>query len=269
MKFSTKEFGTKEMNSLRQAIVFSVVCWLALGLYLNNMLLGAVLAIICFFGAFAGLLYYPKMKRKQYAGLVEANIPFSLMNIAIELNLGVSFLKAIEHASAENNTSKKSNESKKRNASNGNNYCEIEFGIVVKEVKEQGASMQDALRHFSERIDSRLVKRAVIQLSAAFEQGNKESGEPVKRIASEILTRQKVESKMFSGKLVVLSLLFIAVSAIVPALFQSFSIVGSAILHMNFTASQLFLIIAVGFPILDLAVLFYIKSKTPVFLRGQ
>ncbi len=252
MKINTGlKLDAASQNSLRQAIVFTVICWLALGLYLNNMLLGAVLAVICFFPVFGIQLYYPKMKRKQYAGLVEANIPFSLMNIAIELNLGISFLKTIEHAS------------------NENGCAAIEFAIVVKEVKEQGASIQDALRHFSERIDSRLVKRAVIQLSAAFEQGSKGSGEPVKRIASEILTRQKVESKMFSGKLVVLSLLFIAVSAIVPALFQSFSIVGSAILHMNFTASQLFLIIAVGFPILDLAVLFYIKGKTPVFLRGQ
>ena len=143
MNFETGEqnlkFDTLPQNSLRQAIVFSVVCWLALGLYLNNMILGAILAIVCFFGAFTALLYYPKMKRKQYAGLVEANIPFSLMNIAIELNLGIPFLKAIEHASSKNNTSKKRN---------GNNYCEIEFGIVVKEVKEQGASMQDALRHF-------------------------------------------------------------------------------------------------------------------------
>jgi len=263
LKFDTKKFSANELNSARQAIVFSVICWLALGLYLNNMLLGAILAIICFFPVFGILLYYPKMKRKQYAGLVEANIPFSLMNIAIELNLGVPFLKAIEHASDNDAASKKSNASKEKNC------CAIEFGIVVKEVKEQGASMQDALRHFSERIESRLVKRAVIQLSAAFEQGSKGSGEPVKRIASEILTRQKVESRMFSGKLVVLSLLFIAVSAIVPALFQSFSIIGSAILHMNFTASQLFLIIAVGFPILDLAVLFYIKGKTPVFLKEQ
>jgi len=65
------------------------------------------------------------------------------------------------------------------------------------------------------------------------------------------------------------SLLFIGISAIVPALFQSFSIVGSAILNLSFTATQLFLIIVVGFPLLDLAVLLYLRSRTPVFLRGQ
>jgi pilus assembly protein TadC len=174
------------------------------------------------------------------------------MSIAVELNLGVPFLDAIGHASL------------------GRGCCAREFEIVAGEVKEQGASMQDALRHFSERIGSRLVKRSVMQLAAAFEHGGSgRSGEPVKRIAMEILTRQRVESKLFSGKLVMFSLLFIAVSAIVPALFQSFSLVGSAILSMSFTATQLFLIIAVGFPLLDIAVLLYIRAKTPFFLRGR
>lgn len=232
--------------------VFSLFCWLLFGLLLENLALSALIGLICFFPVFGLLLYYPKIKRRQYAGLVEAGIPFCLMNIAIELNLGVAFINALQHAS------------------DGKDVCAREFRAIVKEVREQGASVQEALRDFSERIDSRLVKRAVTQLLAAFEQGNsKNCGEPIKRIAAEILTRQRVESKLFSGKMVVSGMLFIAVSAIVPALFQSFSIVGSVILQMRFTAVQLFLIIVAGFPLLDIAVLFYIRSKTPAFLRGQ
>ena len=68
--------------------------------------------------------------------------------------------------------------------------------------------------------------------------------------------------------MVVYSLLFVAVSAIVPALFQSFVIVGSMVLTLSLTAQQIFLIIVVGFPALDLAALYYIKAKTPLFLRG-
>ena len=123
------------------------------------------------------------------------------------------------------------------------------------------------MRHFSERIESLFVRRAVTQLAASFEQAS--DGQSVKKIASEMLTRQRLESKLFSGKLVVLSLLFVAVSAIVPALFQSFSIIGSVILKMSFTSTQLFLIIVVVFPAIDLALLLYIKNQTPVFLREQ
>lgn len=249
-------FGKNGNESVRQAAVCAIACWLVFGVLLENMALGAVIALLCFFIFIALLLYYPKARARNYAAMVEAGIPFSLMGIAVELNLGVPFLEAIAHAAQ------------------GKGCCAREFEIVAGEVKEQGASMQDALRHFSERIDSRLVKRSVMQLAAAFEhgeggEGSRRSGEPVKRIAMEILTRQRVESKLFSGKLVVFSLLFIAVSAVVPALFQSFSLVGSAILHMSFTATQLFLIIALGFPLLDIAVLLYIRAKTPFFLRGQ
>jgi hypothetical protein len=245
-------FGKRNVEKeAREAAVCAIACWLVLGILLESLALGAVAALACIGICLALLLYYPKARARNYAAIVEAEMPFLLMGIALELNLGVPFHMAIEHASE------------------GKGRCAKEFWLVAGEVKEQGASMQDALRHFSERIESRLVKRAIVQLAAAFEQGNRKSGEPVKRIAMEILTRQRVESKLFSGKLVVFSLLFIAVSAVVPALFQSFSLVGSAILHMSFTATQLFLIIAVGFPLIDIGVLLYIRAKTPVFLRGR
>jgi len=242
--------GKAAEKALMQASVFSLAAWLALGLVLDDIVLAALAGLLLLFPAFALLLWLPTLEKRRHAGLVEASLPFCLMGIAIELGLGVPFLKALEHASQ------------------GEGECAAEFGVVCREIVGQGASVQQALRHFSERTGRRMVKRAVMQLSAAFEQGSSEGSEPVRRIASEILARQRVEGKLFSGKLVVLSLLFIAVSAIIPALFQSFSIVGSMVLHMDFTAMQLFLIIVVLFPAIDLAVLFYIRGKTPVFLRG-
>jgi len=246
--FKQKQF----LDSAKKAALIGLGCWLAFGLFLENLAASAALGLLCFSASIALFSYYPKMQGKQKAQRIEACLPFSLSNIAIDLNLGLPFLKAIKHAGREKNC------------------CGYEFNAIEKEVRVQGSSVEEALRHFAERTDSRLVKRAVIQLAAAFEQGScKKAGEPIKRISKEMLARQRIEAKLFSGKMVVSSLLFIAVSAIVPALFQSFSIVGSAILHMSFTATQLFLIIVAGFPLLDITVLLYIRSQTPVFLRGQ
>lgn len=241
-----------QFDAAKKAALAALACWLVAGLFLEEILAAAAVGLLGFFPALAILLYYPKMKKRHYAGIVEAGLPFSMMEIAVELNLGVPFMQAIRHASL------------------GRGHCAKEFKAVEKEVREQGASVQEALRHFAERVESSAVKRAVTQLSAAFEQGTENRpGDPVKRIAAEILTRQRLESKMFSGKMVMGSLLFIGISAIVPALFQSFSIVGSVILRLSFTATELFLIITVGFPLLDLAVLLYLRSRTPVFLRVQ
>ncbi|MDO8624929.1 MAG: type II secretion system F family protein, partial [Candidatus Diapherotrites archaeon] len=60
-----------------------------------------------------------------------------------------------------------------------------------------------------------------------------------------------------------------AVSAIVPALFESFILVGSLFLDLDFSAIQVLAIMAVGFPLLDLGVLMYIRSQMPVFLRSD
>ena len=122
--------------------------------------------------------------------------------------------------------------------------------------------------HFAERIDSLQVKRAVALFVSVYEQGKEAGGAGVKMLARELLAKQRAESKEFSGRLVVYSLLFIAVSAVVPALFQSFAIVGSMVLNFSMTSVQIFLIIVVVFPAIDLIALYYIRAKTPVFLRG-
>jgi len=241
----------EKQKAMKYAAIISLLSWLGAGLVLDDLALSALVGMLFFFPPYLFLLHRPKAKRKEHASLVEAGMPLHLMNIAMELNLGVAFEDAL------------------RNSSREGDACSGELDKVLAEIEGQGASVQQALRHLGERVESTLVKRAATQLSAAFEQKGRERGEPLKRIAAEILARQRVEGKLYSGKMVVSSLLFIGVSAIVPALFQSFSIVGSAVLNLGFTATQLFLIVAAGFPILDLAVLLYIKSRTPAFLRER
>jgi Flp pilus assembly protein TadB len=238
-------------KSAPEAALAAIFAWFVAALLLDNILLGALYALAAFFAAFVLLLYYPTIKKKNYAKRVDAQLPFVLLNIAIELNLGIDFLRCLQHAAKQRGE------------------AAAEFRKVIIAIERQGATVQDAMLQMAARVNSRMLNRSIVQLVAAFEQGAKQAaGEPIKKIAAEILSRQKIESKLFAGKLVVLSLLFIAVSAIVPALFQSFTIVGSMVLKTQFTAMQVFLIIVVLFPLLDLIVLFYIKSKTPVFLRG-
>ena len=83
-----------------------------------------------------------------------------------------------------------------------------------------------------------------------------------------MLSRQKSESKEFSGKIVMFSLVFIVLSAIIPALFQAFITVGSSFMEIPFEGFQVLIIVGVLFPLLDTLLLFYIKSSTPEFLKG-
>ncbi len=236
-------------NGLKAAL-FALFAWLAIGLFTEELLLSLLLAIFLGIAVLGLLLYMPAMQRKRHAALVESQLPFALTNIAVELNLGLRFEEILGHAAGQEGAIGK------------------EFGKVLWEIKEQGASVQEALMHFSERIDSLEVKRAIALFVSVYEQGQKRSGEAVKMLARELLAKQRAEAKEFSGKLVVYSLLFVAISAVVPALFQSFVIVGSMVLHFTLTVQQIVLIIVAGFPAIDVMALYYIRAKTPLFLRG-
>lgn len=239
-------------NSMQKALLYGIASWLVLGLFSGKIVSSFIQAFCISILAFGFFLTIPKSRLKKTASLIERDLPFALLSMSAELNMGISFEKCL------------------KNISNGNyGIVSKEFGFVVLEIFERGKSVQDSLRHFGEKIDSIELKRAIAQLVNVYERGGrKECGNPVKSIALEILSKQKSESKEFSGKIVVFSLMFIAVSAIVPAIFQAFIVVGSFFLKINFTPLQAILIVCVGFPLVDLAIFYYIKSKTPAFLEG-
>jgi pilus assembly protein TadC len=241
-----REFKQKAL----QSSLFALFAWLALGLYVENIVLSFFLALSFGLGILGLLSCLPVLERRKHSRLVESQLPFALMNMAVELNLGLGFEEVLEHAAARGN--------------------EIggELEQALREIRGKGASVQEALMHFSERVESQEVKRAVALLVGAYEQGPRASGEAVKMLAKELLHKQRARAKEFSGKLVVYSLFFVAISAVVPALFQSFVIVGSMVLHLTITAQQIMVIVTLVFPAIDAMALYYIRVKTPVFLRG-
>ncbi|MDD5148578.1 MAG: hypothetical protein PHH08_03900 [Candidatus ainarchaeum sp.] len=239
------------------AAVFGILGFFIFALLLEEPLAALLPGVLCFALCIAISAALPVIKEKNRIAFVERDLPFALLSISMDLELNVPFEKCIFNA-----------------AKNGLATAG-EFEAVFLEIKEKGRSVKEALLGFSSRNKSIAVKRAVLQLESVYEHGSSrnlegkiKSSEAVRRIALELLAKQNSESRAFSGKLVVFSLLFIAVSAIVPALFQSFIIVGSTVLKMNFTPAQVFSAIVIGFPLADAVVLLYIRAKTPAFLKG-
>ncbi|MDD5163766.1 MAG: hypothetical protein PHD95_06205 [Candidatus ainarchaeum sp.] len=253
--FNAKKLFFSEKNFAYPAIAGIMACF-AFALVLEEIAFGVLTGLACFCAIFFGMQLIPAVKEKKRVALIERDLPFALLSISMDLDLNIAFEKCVF------------------NAAKNELATAPEFKKIFFDVKEKGMSMQEALVGFAKRNKGTAVKRAVLQLGSIYEHGSSrdiagsiKSSEAVRRIALELLAKQRSESKAFSGKLVVFSLLFIAVSAIVPALFQSFIIVGSMILEISFTPMQVFLAIVVGFPLADLLVLFYIRAKTPVFLK--
>ncbi|MEI7962021.1 MAG: type II secretion system F family protein, partial [archaeon] len=217
------------------------------GVITKNIILSAGISAGFVAVIFVILIQIPLAKKRAYAKKVEAELPLFLLRLATEIKLGKSFSKAIKDSCTEE----------------GN--VSQEFKKIVQDL-DKGASFQDALKKMNERLASITIRRATSNLSNIQIQGTKNTS-GLKKLAKEMLLKQRIESKEFSGKMVVFALVFIAVSAIVPAMFQSFLLIGSYFMTIQFTALTAFIIIVVGFPAIDAAVLFMIESKTPIFLK--
>ena len=192
--------------------------------------------------AFAAVYKYPWYRRKRIAGDVERELPLTLRSIASSLAIGLPFEEALRHG--------------------GNGELGRQLKRVLRDVN-LGASVPEALEEMAERVDSQQLAKAVAQLSAVYNGlGGPQS---LKKQSDELVAIQRSALKEYSGKLAVYSLMFIALSAIVPALFQAYVLVGSTFMAQGLSPSDAFAISVVAFPAVDLGMLVFIRLKKPFF----
>ncbi|MEK6941590.1 MAG: type II secretion system F family protein, partial [archaeon] len=239
-------------DSVKWSVVLGIFFWVVFALAFENLFFGLVVFAAFFAAALLFCAYFPMLLKKRNAQIVEKELPFALMNLSIELSCENRFEKALKSVAEKNP-----------------NEVGKELGIALKEINGGGASVQQALLNICSRNDSEPLKRGIMRVITIYEQGGsrKAKGHAVRGIAREELAVQRAKSKEFSQKLVLFSMLFIVVSAVFPALFQAFVIVGSSFMQLDFLPVHMLLIVTVLFPLIDLAALFFIRSMTPHFLR--
>jgi len=236
----------------KAGVVAFFISILLFGLFSKDLHNAAAISAVIGFLCFVFALQMPKNEMRARAKKIEKDLPFALMQLSVGLNIGMPFDAALmEVARGE--------------------YGEFShmLGKSMRAAKKSGGSVPGALIEMASKARSRQLTRSCAQLISVYEQGSSTNpGEGVRRMALEQLSRQKSDAKEFSGKVAVFSLAFIVVSAIVPALFLAFVVVGGSFIEIPFTALEVLAIVALGFPLLDIAMLLYIRSLTPEFLKG-
>ncbi|MEM3031165.1 MAG: type II secretion system F family protein [Candidatus Micrarchaeia archaeon] len=234
---------------------------LLLSLFLAFILFGALyslsrdsltslsLSLLAFSLIFLALKSLPGFQAKRRAAQLEAELPFLLRFLAAELSLNTPFEKALERAARMRYRTS------------------AELALVLSEVKKGGASFPDALRRLAGRVGSLAFRRAAAHLVAGYQHGGR--GEALKRLADELIDVQKAGAREYAAALSFLGLLFLAVACVVPALFQAYVAVGSAVFSPVFTARDVWLAYLVAFPLLGLLIILAIRIKTPPFLQAS
>jgi len=236
------------------AQILAVYCafWFCIQALFNDVILATVLPALACAGFFLLKKNLPHIREKARARRLERELPFALLSMSSEIGFNNDFLKVLENASRQ------------------------DYGLFSKGLKEalarqriSGASVQETLCAFGKEFKSTQLKRAVSQLVAAFETGNrKAASENLKKLAQELLARQRIECKEYSARLSVMSLMFISASAVMPALFNAFVIVGGAFLEIEFSPMQVLLIGALAFPAIDIAILVFMLQSAPESLKA-
>jgi len=226
-------------------LFFSTICFL----YFRNLEYTMYVFVSIGVVSIAFFYYYPFVLKKVFNGKIEKDLPFFLIDLDMKLSIGQEFLLSLKELSKEYDF----------------------LGTVFQKIIDnynKGTSLQKSFREYAEIFDSQDFKRALTQILNIYESGKnfKEKG-PLFELAEELINIQTTKTKLYSNKLVMISLFFIAVTAILPALFLVFINIGSIILDLGITPIQLILIFTVLFPCADLVIIFIIFNIMPGFLR--
>ncbi len=130
---------------------------------------------------------------------------------------------------------------------------------------EQGSSLEEGLARFIQDAQSPLLTRVGgVLLHVCREGVSSSSLNALQRITEDVRMHEKNDIRAFAQKLTVLTLLFIAVSALIPAFFLSFISIGSTFMESTFSPEDVLLITLLGFPLLDGMLLTWVWVQSPI-----
>jgi Flp pilus assembly protein TadB len=203
--------------------------------------LGWVVAAALGITATLAVMQAPRIREAAHAGAVEKELPAALRAIAARMTMGASFEEALGSLSEG-------------------------FGELSRELKRATRDMRtqpvpEALLALAGRVGSKQFKRACLLLADCYEKGSKP--EHLQQLASETEDRQLQLAREYSATLAMASIAFVAVSALFPALFQAYVIVGSRFLSSTVTPLEALLVPVLAFPAVDLLVLGMARWRKP------
>ena len=92
----SKEIEKHKTDSLKMSVFIGLFAWLAIGIYIENILKALAFSTVFTIVVFIILLQLPLAKKRKETKKFEADLPFFLLHLATEIKIGKSFSKAIK-----------------------------------------------------------------------------------------------------------------------------------------------------------------------------
>lgn len=250
-KYNAVMEGVQQGSYFIFALFFSLI--LALVLTTTAAILGldiaglAAVSITAFASTFIILYRIPAFMEKNRLDDIEAGLPLFLKSFGMLLELDVPFVQAMENVCSGNAVGK-------------------EFIAAIQEIKH-GGNVQKALANIAKNNQGQTVKKAVVQMIAAYEHGK--GGPEMNMIADDFLFMQKYRLRDFASKSSMFGLVFVISATILPTFFLIFSTVGKFALGIDATEAFFMLGFLVFFPLLNILIMLAAGMQMPkgIFFR--
>jgi Flp pilus assembly protein TadB len=232
-----KMLGVNPGRYLSMALILSIVISLALSVIFNIVMLPVI-----FGGIFGLFMILPKIEINKRKSLIESQLPFFLREVGIMIELGVPFITAFSSAGA------------------GKSALAPEVRQIAQEC-ENGMGFQKALAMLGRKYHSLGIRRAISQLTMAYESGSK--GPEIRRIGDDMLAVQSHSIKEFSSKSALIGLVFIMTSVVMPTFFLVYASAGSFAFDAVMGEQEIAITMLLVFPLASILVLVFSKSIMP------
>jgi archaeal flagellar protein FlaJ len=190
---------------------------------------------------FSTIFFIKKIKAQDNKTKILRELPFFLNTLASDIEKNVPLKLALENISRQNSTIGK----KIRQAMN----------LVVK----KGYNLESALKESTK--DNKELQKAIYQINDILSSGTTNKSETFRILSNNFSEQHSIAIKNYSTKLNFISLVFVVVSAIVPALFLMFFLVGSNFFEISISKIGVIMITVVFFPIIDMFILMFMRSN--------
>lgn len=240
-----KEIFTKKTLTLYFIIYFVIVLLFFL---IDSVVINLSYSLLLYFFLMSFVIYFfiiyflYKIKKQNYQRQINKEIPFFLNNLSNDLERNFPLKIALENRIDDSILGKKIKQ-------------------IMHKVNHLGYSLSDSLISLDE--ENKDLKRVFYQIEDILSTGATSKADALRTLSQSILEKQNYQIKNYSTKLSFLSLIYIVVSVIVPALFLMFLLVGSNFLEISFSPLSVVFIIVILFPIIDMFIFLTMKASLP------
>lgn len=235
-------FSKKIIFSYLMLLLFILIIFIILYFYFSLSTSYLFYFLFIFSVIYFSIFYFINRIKKQDEKIkISKELPFFLNSLASDLDKNIPLKLSLENQS-------------KKNTIIGNKIKKALFLVLNKNFTLE-SSLETVVKG---NID---LERVIYQINDILQSGTKNKAETFRLLSNNFVEQQSMEIKNYSTKLNFLSLIFVVVSAIVPAMFLMFFLVGSNFFEISISSFGIIVITLLIFPIIDMFILLVMRSN--------